>query len=157
MHSDSLVQSMKNELDSFESRLNSLYRLTSDLSQRTQETDFSEPLQDQQAFIHRLKLSIKDRLRKATEDQTKYSLYAQRIGIYQQVLDGFETRLDRVLTETDLWSEPSRSISMGNIHAMTNALQTLVHEQSAIQRQAQLVHETIEGLLDATDDCSEFR
>ena len=157
MHFDSLLQSMKNDLDSFESRLNSLYRLTSDLSQRTQETDFSEPLQEQQAFIQRLKLAVKDLMRKATDGQAKYSLYSQHISTYQQLLDAFETSLDHVLAETELWSESSQFISIGNIHAMANALQTLIHEQSSIQRQAQLVYETIESLVDSTDDVSGFR
>ncbi len=55
---------MKNDLDLIESKLNSLNRFASDLSQRTQETDLLEYLQQLQTFIQRLKLLLKDLLSK---------------------------------------------------------------------------------------------
>jgi len=145
---------MKNNLDSIESKLNSLYRFASDLSQRTQETDLLEHLQHLQTFIQRLKVLLKDLLRKATDGQTKYSLYSQQTNTYNQSLDDLERFLHKIL---HAWNTNNQSISIELIQTTSNDLQSLINNQSTIQHQANLVNEVTESLLDSVENEEFFR
>lgn len=148
---------MKNDLDLIESKLNSLYRFAGDLSQRTQETDLLEYLQRLQAFIQRLKLLLKDLLRKSTDGQSKYLLYAQQISTYTQHLNECECNFQEILSDVDVWNNQRKSISLQTIQTTTNRLQTLIQEQSTIQRQANLSNELMEALLDWVENPNHFR
>jgi hypothetical protein len=148
---------MKNDLDSIESKLNSLYRFASDLSQRTQETDLLEHLQHLQTFIQRLKVVLKDLLRKATDGQTKYSLYSQQTNTYNQSLNDFEIFLHKILDDIQAWNTNNQSISIKLIQTTSNDLQSLINNQSTIQRQANLVNEVTESLLDSVENDEFFR
>lgn len=148
---------MKNNLDLIESKLNSLNRFAGDLSQRTQETDLLEYLQRLQAFIQRLKLLLKDLLRKSTDGQSKYLLYAQQITTYTQLLSECEGNFQEILSDVDLWNNQKKSISLQTIQTTTNRLQTLIQEQSPIQRQANLLNELMESLLDSVENPNHFR
>jgi len=145
---------MKNNLDSIEIKLNSLYRFASDLSQRTQETDLLEHLQHLQTFIQRLKVLLKDLLRKATDGQTKYSLYSQQTNTYNQSLDDLERFLHKIL---HAWNTNNQSISIELIQTTSNDLQSLINNQSTIQHQANLVNEVTESLLDSVENEEFFR
>jgi len=145
---------MKNNLDSIEIKLNSLYRFASDLSQRTQETDLLEHLQHLQTFIQRLKVLLKDLLRKATDGQTKYSLYSQQTNTYNQSLDDLEIFLHKIL---HAWNTNNQSISIELIQTTSNDLQSLINNQSTIQHQANLVNEVTESLLDSVENEEFFR
>ncbi|CAF4293800.1 unnamed protein product, partial [Rotaria sordida] len=96
------LRNMKNDLDLIESKLNSLNRFAIDLSQRTQETDLLEHLQQLQIFIQRLKILLKDLLRKATDGQTKYSLYSQQINNYNELLNECELILNKIINDIDI-------------------------------------------------------
>lgn len=148
---------MKNDLDLIESKLNSLNRFAGDLSQRTQETDLLEYLQRLQAFIQRLKLLLKDLLRKSTDGQSKYLHYTQQITTYTQLLDECETIFHQILSDIDVWNNHRKSISLDTIQTTTNHLQALIHDQSAIQRQANVLNESMEALLDSVENPSHFR
>ena len=148
---------MKNDLDLIESKLNSLNRFAGDLSQRTQETDLLEYLQRLQTFIQRLKLLLKDLLRKSTDGQSKYLLYAQQITTYTQLLSECERNFQEILSDVDLWNNQKKSISLQTIQTTTNRLQILIQEQSAIQRQANLLNELMESLLDSVENPNHFR
>jgi hypothetical protein len=145
---------MKNNLDSIESKLNSLYRFASDLSQRTQETNLLEHLQHLQTFIQRLKVLLKDLLRKATDGQTKYSLYSQQMNTYNQSLDDLERFLHKIL---HAWNTNNQSVSIELIQTTSNDLQSLINNQSTIQHQANLVNEVTESLLDSVENDEFFR
>jgi hypothetical protein len=148
---------MKNDLDLIESKLNSLNRFASDLAQRTQETDLLEHLQQLQTFIQRLKLLLKDLLRKATDGQTKYSLYSQQINTYNQLLNECETLLNKISDDIDVWNNNKKSISIETIQTTSNVLQTLINNQSTVQRQVNLLTEATESLLDSVEDANFFR
>jgi Mg2+ and Co2+ transporter CorA len=148
---------MKNELDLIESKLNSLNRFASDLSQRTQETDLLEHLQHLQAFIQRLKLLLKDLLRKATDGQTKYSLFSQQIDTYDQLLNECEILLNTISEDINVWNNNNKSISIETIQTTSNSLQTLINDQSAVQRQVNQLNEVTESLLDSVGDANFFR
>lgn len=148
---------MKNDLDLLESKLNSLSRFASDLSQRTQETDLLEHLQNLQAFIQRLKLLLKDLLRKSTDGQTKYSLYSQQIDIYNQSLNECEIILNKILDDMEVWNNNKKSLSIETIHSTSNILQALINEQSAVQHQANTLNELTESLLDSAENANFFR
>ena len=148
---------MKNDLDLIESKLNSLNRFAGDLSQRTQETDLLEYLQRLQAFIQRLKLLLKDLLRKSTDGQSKYLLYAQQIATYTQLLNECEGIFDQILSDIEIWNRHQKSISLDTIQTTTNRLQTLIHDQSTVQRQANVLNELMEALLDSVENPNHFR
>jgi len=148
---------MKNDLDLIESKLNSLNRFASDLSQRIQETDLLEHLQELQTFIQRLKLLLKDLLRKSTDGQTKYTLYSQQIEIYNQLLNECDIILNRILDDMDVWNNNNKSISIETIQMTSNILQALLNEQSNVQRQANLLNELTESLLDSVENANFFR
>jgi hypothetical protein len=148
---------MKNDLDLIESKLNSLNRFAGDLSQRTQETDLLEYLQQLQTFIQRLKLLLKDLLRKATDGQTKYSLYSQQINTYHQLLNECEILLNKILEDIDVWNNNHKSISLETIQITSNILQSLIHDQSTVQRQANLLDELTEALVDSVENANFFR
>jgi chromosome segregation ATPase len=148
---------MRNDLDLIESKLNSLNRFASDLSQRTQETDLLEDLQQLQTFIQRLKLLLKDLQRKATDGQTKYSLYSQQINTYNQLLDECETILTKIIDDIDVWNNNKKSISIQTIQTTSNILQTLINDQPNVQRQANLLNEYTECLLDSVENTNFFR
>ena len=148
---------MKNDLDLIESKLNSLNRFAGDLSQRTQETDLLEYLQRLQAFIQRLKLLLKDLLRKSTDGQSKYLLYAQQITTYTQLLNECEEIFHQILSDMDVWNQHQKSISLDTIQTTNNHLQTLIHDQPTIQRQANVLNELMEALLDSVANANYFR
>jgi hypothetical protein len=148
---------MKNDLDLIESKLNSLNRFAGDLSQRTQETDLLEHLQHLQTFIQRLKILLKDLLRKATDGQTKYSLYSQQMNAYKQLINDCEKHLNQILEDIEVWNNNKKSISLDTIQTTTNILQTLIHDQPIVQRQANLLNELTESLLDSVEDTNYFR
>ena len=148
---------MKNDLDLIESKLNSLNRFAGDLSQRTQETDLLEYLQRLQAFIQRLKLLLKDLLRKSTDGQSKYLLYAQQITTYTQLLNECEEIFHQILSDMDVWNHHQKSISLDTIQTTNNHLQTLIHDQPTIQRQANVLNELMEALLDSVANPNYFR
>ncbi len=148
---------MKNDLDLIESKLNSLNRFAGDLSQRTQETDLLEYLQQLQTFIQRLKLLLKDLLRKATDGQTKYSLYSQQITTYHQLLNECEILLNKILEDIDVWNNNHKSISLETIQITSNILQSLIHDQSTVQRQANLLDELTDALVDSVENANFFR
>ena len=148
---------MKNDLDLIESKLNSLNRFAGDLSQRTQETDLLEYLQRLQAFIQRLKLLLKDLLRKSTDGQSKYLLYAQQITTYTQLLNECEEIFHQILSDMDVWNQHQKSISLDTIQTTNNHLQTLIHDQPTIQRQANVLNELMEALLDSVANPNYFR
>jgi len=148
---------MKNDLDLIESKLNSLNRFASDLSQRTQETDLLEHLQHLQTFIQRLKILLKDLLRKSTDGQTKYSLYSQQINTYDQLLNQCEIILNKILDDINVWNNNNKSISIQTIHTTSTILQSLINDQSTVQRQANLLNEFTESLLDSVENVNFFR
>ena len=148
---------MKNDLDLIESKLNSLNRFAGDLSQKTQETDLLEHLQHLQAFIQRLKILLKDLLRKATDGQTKYSLYSQQLHTYNQLIHHCEVQLNQILEDIEVWNNNKKSISLSTIQTTTNVLQELIHNQPTVQRQANVLNELTESLLDSVEDTNYFR
>jgi len=148
---------MKNDLDLIESKLNSLNRFAGDLSQRTQETDLLEHLQHLQTFIQRLKIQLKDLLRKATDGQTKYSLYSQQMNTYNQLLNDCEVHLNQILDDIEVWNNNKKSISLDTIQTTANILHALIHDQSTVQRQANVLNELTESLLDSVEDSNHFR
>lgn len=148
---------MKNDLDVIESKLHSLSRFASDLSQRTQETDLLENLQQLQSFIQRLKILLKDLLRRATDGQTKYSLYSQQIDTYCQLLDQSETILNRIIDDIDVWNNNQKSLSLETIQGTSNSLQLLLNSQPVAQRQSILLNEVTESLLDSVENAIFFR
>ena len=149
---------MKNDFDLIESKLNSLHRFASDLSQRTQETDLLEHLQQLQTFTQRLKLSLKDLLHKATDGQTKYSLYSEQINAYNQLLDECDTLLNKIVDDINLWNnDNSKSLSIETIQTTSNVLQSLINNQSRVQRQANLFNDVTESLLDSVENTNYFR
>ena len=148
---------MKTELDLVESKLNSLLRFAGDLSQRTQETDFLEHLQQLQTFVQRLKLALKDLLRKGTDGQAKYALYSQQLMIYQQLLDHEEGILTELLSETELWTDPRKLLSIETIQTVSKQLQAMIGDQTTVQRQATTVNEVTEALLDSVENANYFR
>lgn len=148
---------MKNNLDLIESKLNSLSRFASDLSQRTQETDLLEQLQTLQTFLQRLKTHLKDLLRKSTDGQTKYSIYTQQFQTYQQALDQYEALVNQISQEVDTWANPNKSISIETIQRTNDKFKALVQDQISVQRQANLFHELTEALLDSVENPNHFR
>jgi hypothetical protein len=148
---------MKNDLDLIESKLNSLNRFAIDLSQRIQETDLLEHLQEIQTFIQRIKLLLKDLLRKSTDGQTKYNLYSQQIEIYNQLLNECDIILNKILDDMNVWNNNNKSISIETIQITSNILQALLNEQSSVQRQANLLNEITESLLDSVENANFFR
>lgn len=148
---------MKNELDLIESKLNSLNRFATDLSQRTQETDLLENLQQLQALIQRLKGLLKDLLRKATDGQTKYSLYSQHMTKYNQLLDECESNLNKIIEDIDVWNDIKKTLSIETVQKTSNLLQALINNQPVIQRQENQFNELTESLLDSVENTSFFR
>jgi hypothetical protein len=148
---------MKNDLDLIESKLNSLNRFAGDLSQRTQETDLLEHLQELQTFIQRLKILLKDLVRKATDGQTKYSLYSQQLTTYNQLLNECEIILSRIVDDVDVWNNNNKSVSIVTIQTTSTILQSLINDQSSLQRQANLLNEVTESLVDSAENSNFFR
>ncbi|CAM4782634.1 unnamed protein product, partial [Rotaria magnacalcarata] len=152
-----ILRNMKSDLDLIESKLNSLNRFATDLSQRTQETDLLEHLQQLQAFIQRLKLLLKDLLRKATDGQTKYSLYSQQMHTYNQLLDECELHLNKIIDDVDVWNDNKKSLSAETIQTTSNVLESLINNQPVVQRQANLLNEVTESLIDSVENPHFFR
>ncbi|CAF5104092.1 unnamed protein product, partial [Rotaria sp. Silwood1] len=150
------LRNMKNDLDLIESKLNSLNRFASDLSQRTQETDLLEHLQQLQIFIQRLKILLKDLLRKVIDGQTKYSLYSQQINTYNELLNECELILNNIINDIDLWNT-NKSLSIETLEITSNILQSLINNQSIVQRQTNLLNEVTESLLDSVENANFFR
>ena len=148
---------MKTELDLIESKLNSLLRFAGDLSQRTQETDFLEDLQHLQTFVQRLKLALKELLRKGTDGQAKYALYSQQLIAYQQLLEHEEGILKELLSEIDLWTDPKKLLAIQTVQTVSKQLQTLIGDQTTVHRQATTVSEATEALLDFVENANYFR
>ena len=148
---------MKNELDSLETDYNKLYRFVSDLSQRTQETNPLEDLQQLQIFVQRLKIQLKDLLCQVADNQTKYSSYTQQVNTYNQSIDHFQVLLQQIIITIDEWKENNPTISIEIVQNTLNSLQGLLHNQATIQRQAHLLHELTETLVDSTINPDAFR
>ena len=140
-----------------ESKFNALSRFASDLSQRTQETDLLEHLQHLQTSIQRLKLHIKDLLSRTTESQARYSSYAQQRHTYEQAIDELQALLDKTLGDANEWTNNRQAVSAAAIQNTSHTLQLLLQDQPAIQRQANLLHELTESLLDSAENAEFFR
>lgn len=143
---------MKNNLDLIESKLNSLNRFATNLSQRTQETDLLEHLQQLQTFIQRLKSLLKDLFRRAADGQTKYSLYSQQPQIYKQLLNECEQWLNDIWMDIETWNQ--KPILLNIIQTTSNTLQSLINTQSTIQQQNHLFNEVMKSLLDSVENAN---
>ncbi|CAF3804026.1 unnamed protein product [Adineta steineri] len=151
-----ILQNMKNDFDNIENKLNNLYRFTSDLSQRTQETVLLEHLQQLQRFLQQLKILFKELLRRATDGQIKYSLYSQQINTYNQLINKFESNLNEIINNMNMWND-NQSIYIETIKSISNDLQLLINDQSTIQRQLNLLNEITESLVDSVENPEYFR
>jgi hypothetical protein len=57
----------------------------------------------------------------------------------------------------NVWNNNNKSISIETIQITTNILQALLNEQSSVQRQANLLNEITESLLDSVENANFFR
>lgn len=148
---------MKIELDDLETKFHALLRFATDLSHRTQETDFVEDFREFQSFVQRCKTTLKELIRKTNDNQTKFQFYSEQIDFYQRSIDQYEENLDELLGTIERWNEENSRISMEIIEITNKHLTLLINEQSAIDRQANLCNELTENLFDSVENHHFFR
>lgn len=148
---------MKTNFDCFERKFHSLQRFATDLSHRTQETEILEHFQKIQIRLQLFKSTLKDQIRKTADYQTKYKIYSDQQTHYDQMINEYELNLDEILQDIEQWTNPTSLISRQTIQITSKRLRTFCDEQTKIQRQANVVNELIENLLDSVENNHFFR
>lgn len=153
------LREMKSNFELIEGKFSALQRFATDLSQRTQETDFLEDFHQTQELIQRGKLLWKDLMRKANDYQMKFQIYSEQLTLSRRSIEEMENIGATLSVELDRWKkdEGEESISLERIRRNDKILRDLIDEQTKVQRQMTQLHDFTENLCDSVENPNYFR